>query len=261
MLQVRISNFDGSNPIILENAKNRSVSRVINSSDEGVSFSIAKNDPKAYILSPYDEDTPSKRWEVWDTATDTRVNYGFITDIKDGDTDWTVTGTGRSSLLQDFYKTKKTFYAPIATFIDDLRFENLAAEPRTTTLVPDADLSAAEITVFGPAIGVNEKYHGLSKRTKDNAIDDENGLFKVGEIEKPNTYYTTESFWSGMSPSDTHITDLGDVYEVSKIQIQIPTWGGPQRLFNRSFDYKVYVAKDSGGTLTTVQGRVFAPFT
>src|SRR5688572_12559852 len=148
MIQIRIANYDGSDPIILEKAKNRTVSKVINSSDEGISFEVSKNDPKAENLNP-DTTGYLKRWEAWDTDTNTRINYGPISQITENGPNWKVTGSGRSSLLGDFFKTKKTFYATINSIVDDLRYENLAIEPRTTTLVPSTTASAAQTEVFG----------------------------------------------------------------------------------------------------------------
>src|SRR3970282_2447074 len=112
MLQVRVTNADGTDPIILEGAKNRQYVKSVSSSDEGISFEIAKNSPKADVLNP----TVSgyvKFWEVWETEKNARLNYGPITNITESTTDWKISGSGRSSLLNDFYKTRKTFYAAI----------------------------------------------------------------------------------------------------------------------------------------------------
>src|SRR5687768_3455608 len=258
MIQIRIANFDGTDPVILEHAKGRQVSKVISSADEGVSFEIAKNDPKASGLNP-DTTGYLKRWEAWDTQTNQRINYGPITQITESGPNWKVMGDGRSGLLGDFFKTKKTFYATINSIVDDLRYENLAIEPRTTTLVPSTTASAAQTEVFG-TVTIDEKYHGLSVKTKDNAIDDDRGLFKAGEIEPPNTHHTTDSFWAGMSKADSHIVDLGDNYEVNKVSVSMPSWGGAQRYYNRSFDYSFAVAQEGTGADTLLQGRRFKPF-
>jgi hypothetical protein len=259
MLQVRIADFDGSNPVILEQAKNRSYSKSVNSSDEGISFDIAKNAPKADVLNP-DTDGYKRRWEVWETNNNTRLNYGPITSIVEAGTDWKVVGAGRSALLADFRKTQKTFYAPIESVVNNIRYENYAAEPRTTTIVSGTEpFTTADNRTFGAAVIIDEKYHGLSKNTKDNAIDDDTGLFRPGDIERPNSFYTTDSFWSGMSRSDTHIVDLGDDYPVSRVDLILPAWGGGQRLWNRSYDFELaYAIRDRGGT--RVQGRSFGPF-
>src|SRR5690349_4013302 len=130
MLQIRIANFEGSDPIILEQAKQRRYRKSINSADEGINFTIAKNSPKADVLNP-DTTGYLKRWEVWDTRSNKRLNFGPIEEIAEQGTDWKVSGPGRSAFLLDFFKTYKTFYAPITSVFDDVRYENLAAEPRT----------------------------------------------------------------------------------------------------------------------------------
>lgn len=257
ILQIRISDFDGSNPIILEEAKNRSYSKTINSADEGVSFSIAKNATKADILNP-DIDGYTKRWEVWDTVLNERLNFGPITSITEDGPDWKVAGAGRSALLIDFYKTQKTFYAPILEILDGVRYENLATEPRTVTIVPSTTSSAAQTTVFGASVTISEKYHPLSIKTKDLAIDDDTGLLKPGEIEPSNTIYSTDSYWSGMARSDSHIVDLGVVYPVNKIKLNLPTWGGASRLGNRRYTFRVSFAIEGA---TVLQDRTFGTFT
>lgn len=259
MLQVRIADFDGSNPVILEAAKNRTYSKVINSADEGIQFDIAKNAPKAEVLNP-DIDGYTKRWEVWETDDNRRLNFGPITSITEEGTDWKVEGRGRSALLDDFYKTEKTFYAPVASVLDDVRYENLAAQPRTITLIPEVTPTAGQTTVFGNSVTIDEKYHGLSKNTKDLAIDDDTGLFKPGEVEPSNTFYTTDSFWSGMSRSDSHIIDLGGQYFVNKVNLFLPSWGGATRLYDRAYTYRISFAIDTG-TTTTLQDRDFGTFT
>lgn len=258
MLQIRIADYDGSNPIILEQAKRRRHRKSINSSDEGISFTVAKNSPKADVLNP-DVAGYSKRWEVWDTDKNKRLNFGPITSIAEEGSDWKVQGDGRSARLRDFYKTEKTFYAPIIDIFDGIRYENLAVQPRTVTLIPDITTSAEQTTVFGSSVNIDEKYHGLSKKTKDLAIDDDTGLLKPGEIEPSNTIHTTDSFWSGMSKSDTHIVDLGGIYPVNKIQIYLPAWGGATRYYNRTYTFRISFATDEGST-TTLQDREFGPF-
>lgn len=261
MLQVRIADFDGSNPVILEQAKNRSHSKAVSSSDEGISFDIAKNAPKADVLNP-DVDGYKKRWEIWETNNNTRLNYGPITSITEQGTEWKVVGAGRSALLADFRKTQKTFYATIDSVINNVRYENYAVEPRTTTVVPDVDpFGTASNLTFGTSVIIDEKYHGLSKGTKDNAIDDDTGLFKVGVVERPNSFYTTDSFWSGMSKADTHIVDLGDEYPVTRIDLSLPTWGGGQRLYNRTYDFDLSFATGFGHGGTKIQGRNFGTWT
>lgn len=258
MLQIRIKNYDDTEPVILDRATNRVYSTAINSADEGISFEIAKSDPKSEVVNPNTVGY-TKLWEVWDTATNKRLNYGPISSIDDNITTWKVSGGGRSSLLADFITTKKTFYAPIYGIIEDISYENLAAQPRTTTLVPEVTTSAAQTTVFGNTVIINERYHGLSKGTKDNAIDDNLGLFKPGELEPPNTYYAHDTFWSGMDVADSHIVDLGDVYDVHRIVYYLPVWGGPRKAHNRAYDYEVAIATDDAPT-TSLQDREFGTF-
>lgn len=258
MLQIRIRAYDGSDPVILERAKNRNYSEAINSGDDGITFSIAKSDDKAYTVDPY-AGGYLNLWEVWDTLTNERLNFGPITNIADQGTEWKVTGAGRAALLMDFYKTKKTFYAPIYSIIEEATYENIAAEPRTTTLVPDAVSSAAQTTVFGNTVIIDERYSGLSKNTKDRAIDDDTGD-RNDELDKVNTYFAHTSFWSGMSVADSHIVDLGEVYELNKIVYHLPVWGGPERWNNRTYDYEIAIATDEGST-TTIQGREIGAFT
>lgn len=257
MLQIRISDFDGSNPVILEEAKNRVYSKTINSADEGVSFSISKNSSKADIINP-DMSGYIKRWEVWDTTTNKRLNFGPITSITEDGTDWKVAGAGRSALLADFYKTQKTFYAKIEDILDGVRYENLATQPRTLTIVPSVVSSTDQTTVFGSSVIIDEKYHALSVKTKDLAIDDDTGLLKPGEIEPSNTFYTTDSFWSGMSRRDSHIVDLGDTYAVNKIILVLPHWGGAKRRYNRRYSFRISFAVEGA---TELQGRDFGSFT
>lgn len=257
-LQVRITNFDGSDPIILDRAENISLFESVNSSDEGVNFDIAKNNPKANVVNP-DEGGYTKFWEVWDTDDNERKNYGSITTISDRGTKWGVQGLGRSNLLSDFRKTKKTFYAPIDLIVEDLRFENISIQPRTTTVVPKTNATGSQLLVFG-TVDIDEKYNGLSKQTKDNVIDDDNGLIKPGQIEPSNTYATTDSFWAGMSREDTLIMDLGEVYTVDKVQIIMPTWGGAERKGNRTYDFKLAYADLTGSPGAVIDGRRFGQF-
>jgi len=259
MLQIRITNFDGTEPVILDRASSRSYAQAINSADGGVRFNIAKNDPKADVVNPYLLGY-TKRWEVWDTDINRLLNYGPITSISDNPTEWGVTGAGRAALLNDFYKTLKTFYATVYNIIEDISYENLAAQPRTSTNVPDVTTSAAQTTVFGNTVVINERYHGLSKNSKDRAIDDDTGLFLPGDIEPSNTYYSNDSYWSGMSKADSHIVDLGGVYDLNRIVVTLPTWGGAQRLYNRTYDYEIAIATDEGST-TSLQDKEFGAFT
>lgn len=52
VLQIRVIEANGSNPVILEGASDIQYSKALNSSDEGISFNISKNDPKSYLSYP-----------------------------------------------------------------------------------------------------------------------------------------------------------------------------------------------------------------
>lgn len=259
MLQVRISEIDGSSPVIIDRAANKKYSESINLSTGGLSFDLAKNDPKAEVLNPY-TDGYTRRWEVWETDTNEMLDFGPIHQIDDGGAVWKVAGPGRAGFLMDFYKSKKTFYTPISELIEDLSFENVAIQPRASTLVPELTTSANQTAVFGDTVIINDKYHALSKQTKDNVIDDDNGRILPGQIEPPNTFYSSDTFWSGMSKADTHIIDLGAVYEIRKVVHVFPDWGGPRRSRGRAFDFEISIATDTGTTIE-VQDREFGDFT
>lgn len=256
-IQIRITDPDGSNAVILDATDDRKVFKTLNSSDEGASFKVAKNHPKAEILNP-DNGGYVRFWEAWDTNTNTRINYGPITEINEAGTEWAVQGTGRSALLNDFIDSRKTFYAGIDEFVNNLRFENVAIEPRTVTLVHNTKVETDQTTVFG-TVTVDEKYYGISRGSKDNSIDNQFKL-RPGEIEPPNKFYLSTSFWAGMSTNDALIVDLGYVYPISKIQLLLPYWGGIQRLTNRTYDFTLDYANDTEATLTTWKGRKFGPF-
>lgn len=256
-IQIRVTDSDGSNQIILDTAKSRKVSFAINSDDEGGSFSVAKNHPKAEVLNP-DTTGYTKLIEAWDTVTNERLNYGPVASITENGPEWRVTFKGRSAFLNDFIDTRKTFYAAIDNFIDSLRFENIAIQPKTSTLVHDSKTTANQTTVFG-SVTVNEKYEGLSRSSKDNVIDGQT-RFRPGEIEPPNTYYSVDSFWAGMSKSDSLIVDLGDVFPIDRINLAFPWWGGIERHNNRSYDFTLAYANDTEATVTTLRERDFGPF-
>lgn len=245
MLQIRVTDADGSNPIILETAEDKSYFKSINLGEEGINFTVAKNYPKAEVLNP-DTTGYKKFWEVWDTRYNRRLNRGPIDSVGEDGPNWKVTGSGRSALLNNFYKSIKTFYFPVDTILDDLRYENIAIQPRATTLVAVGDTE--EPPIFGSfSVDVNEKYQGLSKQTKDNIIDGDNGLLKPGQIQPSNTYYTTASFWMGQSKNDTIIVDLGGEYDLSKVSLLLPWWGGAQKLGNRTYDFSLDYARRTGG--------------
>lgn len=255
-LQVRITDPDGSNAVVM-NASDRKVFRSINSSDEGGSFKLPKNDSKSDVIVP-ENGGYTKLWEIWDTKTNKRINYGPIAQITEEETDWLVAGLGRSALLADIIDSRKTFYGKIDTLVDDLRYENVSIEPQTTTVVHDGVVSAAQTTVFG-VVAIDERYQGLSKHTSDNAIDG-NTIFRFNEIELPNTYYTVDSFWSGMSKQDTLIVDLGEEFPIARIDVYLPWWNSKLRWSSLSYDFTVDVATASNGTVTTLNGRDFGTF-
>lgn len=249
MLQVRIINPDGSDPVILHKAENKSYFKAVDIADEGISFEIAKNSDKANVINP-DNSGYKKFWEVWNTKTNQRMNYGPITTITENGPNWKVDGRGRSALLDNFIESIKTFYYPLDTLIDDLRFENVAIQPRTTTLVNG--LTDEHPEIFGLA-SADERYDGLSKKTKDNVIDDNTGLFKVGKIEPTNTFFTTDSYWSGGTETGAHIVDLGGIYNISKISLVLPWWGGNVKVSDRTYDFSLSYATN------TVSGVIIQP--
>ena len=75
VLQIRITENDGSNPVILSNTDNREYSKSLSSSDEGITFEVAKNDPKVDVITPYDQSSFTRFWEAWETDTNKRLNY------------------------------------------------------------------------------------------------------------------------------------------------------------------------------------------
>lgn len=257
-IQIRVTEADGSSPEIITTAYDKRLSETINSSDEGVSFKAAKNDPKSDLLNP-ENGGYTRLWEAWDTETNERVNRGPITSISEQETNWTIEGKGRSAFLEDYISSRKVFYANIGNVIKSLRYENLASRPHTSTLVHDTKDTSDQTTIFG-SVTIDEKYYGLSKSTKDNVIDDIT-VFPVNEVDRPNTYYRIDSFWSGMSKNDAIIVDLGEVLSVDIVNIFLPWWGGKQRKDDRGFDYSWAYAIDSGSPLVNFQNRPFGPFT
>jgi hypothetical protein len=262
LLQIRIVDPDGTSAVILEKAENRSVIEVLNGADDGVSFEIAKNDPKADVLNPDKATDPGyvKFWQAWDTDENKLLNFGSITNITEQGPNWKITGTGRAALLNDFYRSEKTWYSPIDAFVDSLRFENIAGEPRTTTMVHSGkDGDADEDSVFADPT-IDSTFHGLSKNTKNFAIDEDTGYIKIGQIGPSRTFYTVDTYWAGTSKKDTLVIDLGDNFDIDKINIVFPWWGGSTRRTNRSYDFVLAYATDDEATLRTVQGRQIGPF-
>lgn len=231
MLQVRVSLPEFSNgvnftdPIIMDQADSIILAKTVSSSDESLSFEVPSNDPKLSYVNYL------RWWEVWDTDTNSRLNYGPIKTISDGSGDnRRVTGFGRSSLLEDYYKTLQTFYYPIDRFLDDLRYENFAAQPRTSTIIRKE---------------TDSDYYGLSKRSKDNAIDEQTGYIAIGRDVPVHGTKKTDSIWSGIGKSDYLIIDLGDIFKVSKTKILLPWWGGATGNNSRTFDWEFLSSQDN----------------
>lgn len=256
MLQIRVTNADGSNPIILDKADDKELNLALGSADEGVTFSLPKTDPKAIYINPDLPENYQRLWEMWDTETGKRLHHGPISSIQDSSGKYTVQGKGLSQFLMDMKKTTRTFYTSIGEVIDSLRYDNLAAQPKTSTIVSSPTHLNSE--VFGD-ITVNEKYYALSKFSKDYTIDDFDGVsYSTGDVEPSNKPYTTDQFWAGMSKNDSIIIDLGEVAPINKLELSFPWWGGITKKYDRSFKFEVAYAQE--GT-TNVQGRPFGEFT
>lgn len=232
-LQVRLSlpdfksGISFTDPIILEYAENITLSKTVNSEQESISFSVPPNDTKlASGVINY-----VRWWECWDTATNQRLNYGPIDQITYISGEATqVTGPGRSAVLRDFYKSMQTFYTPINQLIDDLRFENIAGEPRTSTIINKETTS---------------DYYGLSLRSKDNAIDEQTGFIAIGRDTPSRGTIKTDQFWSGVDRADYLTVDLGEKYTISKARILLPWWGGPTINNNRAYDWTWNYSNDN----------------
>lgn len=231
MLQIRLSLPEFSNginftdSIIMDQADSIILAKTVNSSDESLSFEIPSNDPKLSYANYL------RWWEVWNTETNTRLNYGPIKTISDGSGDTRrITGFGRSALLEDYYKTIQTFYYPLDRFLDDLRYENFAAQPRTTTIIRKE---------------TDSDYYGLSKRTQGNAIDEQTGYIAIGRDVPVHGTKKTESIWSGIAKADWLVVDLGDEFQVSKMKILLPWWGGATGNNSRRYNWKVLSSLDN----------------
>ena len=223
MLQVRLSlpAFDNgiafSDPIIIEKADSVSLSKTVSSDSETISFTVPLTDPKIIYVNYL------RWWECWDTETNERLNYGPIKDISGtGGESKKVTGPGRSAVLGEFIKSIQTFYYPVNQFFDDLRYENIAAEPRTTTIIDKATSS---------------EYYGLSKRSKDYVIDEQTGFISIGRDTPTQGPIRSDVFWSGISRADHLTVNLGDKYVISKSRILLPWWGGATINSNRNYDW------------------------
>lgn len=231
----RIRNFDGTDPITLQWADEISVFESVNSSDEGGSFSLPANDPKLALIDY------TKWWEIWDGETNERLNYGPVHTIAEGPERWVISGPGRSQLLEDQIMTKHTFYYPVNRFIDDLRYENIAGEPRTVTWVYGYS--------HQPATS-NPKYYGLSKRTGPNILD-EKAPFTIQDQRLP-TFHTSDSFWSGTDKADGITINLGQAVDISRVSLLFPWWGGYKRFTNRAYDFTLQYSTDAQNYTTIV---------
>lgn len=236
MLQIRVSTPEFSNgvnfvdPVILEKATDISLRKTVNSSEESIQFKIPVNDVKVSYVNYL------RWWECWDTETNTRLNYGPIETISRSSAESkSVSGPGRSALLNDYYKTIQTFYYPIDVFLDDLRFENLSSEPRTSTIINQ---------------NTSSEYYGLSKRTKDYAIDEQTGYIAMGRDTPSRGVIKTSEFWTGIDKSDYLIVDLGEKYYISKARVVLPWWGGATQTNSRSYDWSWGYSNDNSAYTT-----------
>ena len=231
MLQIRVSTPEFSNgvnfsdPVILEKATDINLHKTVNASEEGIQFTIPINDIKSTYVNYL------RWWECWDTETNTRLNYGPIESIsRSSGEKKSVSGPGRSALLNDYYKSIQTFYYPINVFIDDLRYENLSSEPRTSTIINQ---------------NTSSEYYGLSKRTKDYVIDEQTGYIAVGRDTPARGVIKTSQFWTGIARSDHIIVDLGEKYTISKSRIILPWWGGATQTYSRTYDWSWEYSDDN----------------
>jgi hypothetical protein len=220
----------------MENATSVTLSKTVSSSNESISFEIPVNDPKATYVNEF------RWWECYDTETNERVNYGPIADFG-GDSGETrkVTGPGRSAALEDYHKSVQTFYYPINQFLDDLRFENISAEPRTSTIINT---------------NTNSDYYGLSMRSKDYAIDEQTGYISIGRDTPEKGTIKTDQYWSGVAKADHLIVDLGEEYIISKARVLLPWWGGETINNNRVYDWSLGSSNDSSSFSTIYETPV-----
>jgi len=234
-LQIRIATPEFSNgiafsdPIILENADQIQLSKTVSSSEEGISFALPLNDPKNEYLDY------TQWWECWDTVTNERLNYGPIASISraSGDTK-KVNGPGRSAILLDYYKSLQTYYMPVDVFFDDIRFENVAIQPRSSVIINTTNTDATR-----------EPYYGLSKRSKDFVIDEQTGYIAIGRDTPIKGIIKTKEFWSGTGKSDWIVIDLGDDYMISKSKILLPWWGGSTINWTRVYAFTWEYSEDN----------------
>lgn len=236
MLQVRVSvpsfasGVEFTDPIILERAEEINLRKRVNSSEEGISFSFPKTDAKSqYIVY-------TRWWECWDTETNKRLNFGPFDSISDSSGEKIqVTGSGRASVLKDFIKSVQTFYMPASVFIDSLRYENMAAVPRTDTLIDKSN---------------NSQYYGLSKRTKINAVDEQTGFIALNRDSPDRGTIKTDRFWTGTGKADWLTVDLGEPYYISKVRALFPWWGGVTIQNGRAYDWSLLTSNDNSSFTT-----------
>ena len=224
MLQIRLSlpsfalGIDFSDPIILQNAANIRLTKTLNSSEESISFELAMNDPKQQYVNYL------RWWECWDTETNTRLNFGPITEIRRASGDAKrITGPGRSALFLDYYKSIRVIDGYLIHFLDGLRYENLSAEPRTSTIINTA---------------TDSDYYGLSLRTKDYVIDEDTGGLPLGSDIPLRGLRRADQFWSGVAKADWLTVDLGEPYYIYRSSIYLPWWGGAVVNRSRRFDWQ-----------------------
>jgi hypothetical protein len=238
MLQIRIvtPNFEYGiafdNPVILENATDITLSKTVNSSDEGIQFSFPLNDPKNQFIDY------TKWWECWDTKINQRINYGPIHSIQrvSGEAKQ-ISGPGRSAILADHYRSLQSFYQPIDQFLDDLRFENLSIQPRTRTninnyLEDDIDSS-------------RDDYYRVSLNSKDFAIDEQTGYIAIGKDAPARGQIKTNQHWAGTYKSDWLEIDLGRKAAITKVKVLLPWWGGATNNTTRAYDWKWQYSADN----------------
>lgn len=239
MLQIRISVPDFTSgvaftdPIILENADNISLVQSITLGQDSISFTLSPADAKIGYLSEriYGSGAYLRWWECWDTETNERLGYGPIDSMDDTtDAEIKISGPSRHALLRDFAKTVQTFYQPISSFLNDLRFENITGEPRTATLINDTD---------------GTEYHGLSKRTQGNAIDEQTGYLSPGRDTPARGQLRTDSYWAGTGRADWITIDLGDDYAISRSRVLLPWWGGLTINNSRTYDWTLSYSNDN----------------
>jgi hypothetical protein len=231
-LQIRLGlpDFDTgagvfTDSVILENADEITYTKTINSSDQSLTFRLPSNDPKDSYVNYL------RWWEIWDTEQNVRLNYGPLVSIqRESGQNTEITGTGRPSILNDFFQTIQTFYEFQDQFIDDLRFENMAGQPRTKTIINKA---------------TDSDYYGLSKRTKDNAIDEQTGFIAPGRDTPNRGTIKTKSYWTGIGKADHLIVDLGEIATLSRVKLTLPWWGGATINMNRSYDYTLQNSDDN----------------